>query len=797
MLKGDYGMKANFWKIRAGAAASVCLCLFLAGCQTQPQSETYTAAETEFAAPPIVLLGEGAPVYTIIRAEEASDTIADTAIQLRRILDQYGMKPKILTDFEKNPVSEYEIVLGDTARTCEALEDADLGAQGYYIVAEGQRIFLGGATEEGVQMAMEQFLSEFFGYDEKKKVEIPASLSVPGDYREIVHAASELRSLTVEKTDIASFVIAANKEFPKSISCVQNLLAAKPGVKLKTADTVTGPSVRFEKSSAAKASVSVENGDIVIRAADDETARRAFTLFFNENIRGESGDGVTLPAGVYVEEDVTAFILYSEFGAKGDGKTDDMNAIRAAHAYANQAGVTVRADTGAVYRIGAFSTGAEIRTDTDWRGARFIVDDTSLAKNQTTLSLFTVKPDKASYTVTPPASLPAQAENIGLTLPQDSIVELTDKTTPMFNRYGANGKYADEIGTHSEMMVVSADGTVDPLTANIWEYLQITSATVYPIDPEILTIRGGVFTTIATQTRKDTNSAYYRRGILVNRSNVVIDGLEHYVEDEKAGCSSYMGFLRIARCTNVTAKNCVFTGRLNGGYDISPSYACHITFENCIQSNDILDTNYWGIMACNGCIKTITLKNCSLSRVDAHTGFTNVTIENCTLGHQGVNLVGYGYCVIENTTLYGKNIIKLRPDYGSTWQGDVTIRNCTWVPQWGEKLGSEVHAVFHGDYEAFHNFGYPCYMPIHVTIENLTVRDGNYSGEYGGVYLFNDVCTEWTDDAFVQKMMTEGYPYHLPESVTVSGITTESGLPMKISPNTFMFRDVPITGLSR
>jgi hypothetical protein len=45
-------------------------------------------------------------------------------------------------------------------------------------------------------------------------------------------------------------------------------------------------------------------------------------------------------------------VRYADFGAKGDGQADDIEAIAAAHAYANQHGLPVRADDNATYYIG-------------------------------------------------------------------------------------------------------------------------------------------------------------------------------------------------------------------------------------------------------------------------------------------------------------------------------------------------------------------------------------------------------------------------------------------------------------
>ena len=71
-------------------------------------------------------------------------------------------------------------------------------------------------------------------------------------------------------------------------------------------------------------------------------------------------------------------VRYSDFGARGDGKTDDIDAIAATHAFANQHGLSVKADEGATYYIGGKNRTAVIRTDTDFGTAAFIIDDTDV-----------------------------------------------------------------------------------------------------------------------------------------------------------------------------------------------------------------------------------------------------------------------------------------------------------------------------------------------------------------------------------------------------------------------------------
>ena len=72
------------------------------------------------------------------------------------------------------------------------------------------------------------------------------------------------------------------------------------------------------------------------------------------------------------------FVRYSDFGAKGDGKTDDIEAIAATHAFANHNGLSVKADEGATYYISGKDHTAVIMTDTDFGTAAFIIDDSDV-----------------------------------------------------------------------------------------------------------------------------------------------------------------------------------------------------------------------------------------------------------------------------------------------------------------------------------------------------------------------------------------------------------------------------------
>ena len=78
--------------------------------------------------------------------------------------------------------------------------------------------------------------------------------------------------------------------------------------------------------------------------------------------------------------DNKSFVTYEQFGALGDCVTNDFAAIKATHDYANENGLTVKATEGKTYYISDTRIDGEvqsviIKTDVDWRGASFIIDD--------------------------------------------------------------------------------------------------------------------------------------------------------------------------------------------------------------------------------------------------------------------------------------------------------------------------------------------------------------------------------------------------------------------------------------
>lgn len=482
-------------------------------------------------------------------------------------------------------------------------------------------------------------------------------------------------------------------------------------------------------------------------------------------------------------------VRYSDFGAQGNGKTDDIDAIAATHAFANLHGLSVRADDDATYYIGGKERTAVIQTHTDFGTAVFIIDDTNVQNHRA--SVFIVSSSMQPFKPDGIYSLKKNQEKIDASFPGTCLITVTNANIRRYIRFGLNQNNGSP---QTDIFVVDKNGNVDMNSPIIWDFGQITEITALPMDEDTLKVTGGRFTTIANKA--ESKYTYYSRNIAIRRSNTLVDGLEHRVKGEKDHGAPYGGFINISDCANVTVQNTFLTGHKTyrtigsagkpvsmGSYDILVNRALNVSFIECSQTNDINDRTYWGIMGSNYS-KNLLFDKCTFSRFDAHMGVANATIRNSTLGHMGINAIGTGTFTVENSTIRGRSLINLRSDYGSTWQGLFFIRNCVFVPAGGRETNS---TVINGFNSGQHDFGYTCYMPEWIIIDSLFIDDSNHPENYQGPAIFANFNPEMTDDSYKEE-----HPYVLTREVILRNVTTASGMPLRVSNNPFMFRNVKV-----
>lgn len=483
------------------------------------------------------------------------------------------------------------------------------------------------------------------------------------------------------------------------------------------------------------------------------------------------------------------FVRYGDMGAIGNGISDDMIFIVATHALANRYGLDVKANDGAQYFIGGKEMTATIETNTDFGNASFIIDDKELENRL--LSVFEVKSQLKPIAIDAIKSLRKGQEKIDISLREDCLVAVSDANVRRYIRYGLN---QNKGRAQTDIFILDKKGNVDRSSPIIWDFDNITEINAIPIDQEKLTISGGRFVTLANQA--PSKYTYYSRNISIKRSNVTVTNLKHFIEGEGEQGAPYRGFISISDCSNVLVKDCILTGHKTyrtigaagkpvsmGSYDISVTRSINVSFVNCRQTNDINDNRYWGLFASNYS-KNISFDHCVFSRFDAHMGVYNATIRNSTLGYMGINAIGFGKFHLENSTVRGRSLINLRSDYGSTWEGTFTIRNCVFVPS---QRKSTTVSLFSGSNSGLHDFGYTCYMPKNIVIDRLHIDDSNQNEDYKTIAIFSDFNPKMIDKSFQEQ-----YPYVKTEKVILKNISISSEKQLVVSKNPYMFREVII-----
>ena len=474
------------------------------------------------------------------------------------------------------------------------------------------------------------------------------------------------------------------------------------------------------------------------------------------------------------------YVTYEAFGAVGDGVADDLPAICKAHAHANEHKKPVRSKPGATYHLGGRKMTAIIATDTDWGNSCFIIDDSGKVEDHK-CSLFevvsTLKPVDVRI-----ERLEKDQKRLDVKPPVDCLVYVQNRERKVFIRRGLN----QNKGTaQQEVFILRKDGSIEG-TIN-WDYDKITQVKAWPIDPVKLTLHGGIFTNIANRMRQEVGYNYWSRNISIRRSNTLVDGITMRVTGETDVGHPYGGFLNIGSCADITLRNCSIDARKTyktigaagkpvsmGSYGYSAGNVVNFRMINC-RMNDINDGRRWGVIGSNF-MKNILLEECVLSRMDVHQGVSgDYIIRRSTLGHAGLNAIGRGRLIVEDSTLYGRSLITFRSDYGSTWEGEVVIRNSRWIPCAGGKTPAR-NVIFSMHNDGRHDFGYPCYMPREITIDGLVIDDSRHPEKYQGVVFF--------DDPIGGTRENRPFAYvNLPEILRVRNLKTASGLPPRVSSN--------------
>ena len=738
----------------------------------------------------LFLVKDGVVNFTFVYSRSDSK-IKKEADKLAALFDAQGMEFKTALATDSKAVTDCEILVGSDVKYRDeyVFDEHTVGTKGYAITVKGNKVVINGGSADTIYDALMIFLEQYLGITESSTPDLK-NLSVDRSLNVIKKQTYRITSLTLGEKPISDFAIVVDitdTDARQAANVLQESFYKYVGAWLDVYDVSEAESVE----NAIKVKVVDDAGDKGYRVSLDENGDLAVECAFKKSIKAGTerfaiellvrGNGNIMIDSKYTYTTEVSKIYYSDYGAVGDGVTDDFDAIKKAHDYANAEGYTVVAEDGATYHMGAHKESIIIKTNVIWTGAKFILDDSKIEPNTTEskMNIFQVLPSNPSQNITTITSLSKGQTNIGVTFDQPMLVFLRDKENDdrrVYIRYGGN---ANSGSLRQEIILVDKDGNVDPSTPILFDYPEIGAAVAYPAGEKPITIKGGTFFTIANQAPRAYT--YYNRGIEIRRSNTTLTRITHYVQGEGDSGAPYSGFVVTNHANNVLFDSMVFTGHRTyrlatdasnsmGTYEIGGANSNAITWRNCTQTNDINDSSCWGVMGTNFC-KNLKYDGCKLSRFDAHAGMHNTTIINSELGHQKINAIGSGYLRIENCTINGNNVVILRSDYGSTWDGDVIIRNV-------HLKNTQGGATVFGATWYNHYFGYTCYFPHNITIDNLTLEMP------GTIYLFPALR------ASIDKPTIDGSPNNnpvvLPQSVTIENMNST----VIVSSNSELFSSV-------
>lgn len=470
-------------------------------------------------------------------------------------------------------------------------------------------------------------------------------------------------------------------------------------------------------------------------------------------------------------------VSYEQFGAVGDGQTDDYAAIKATHDYANEHNLKVYGMPEKTYYVKDFSYAIQIKTDVDWRGCSFVIDDTGTPSKAALFEVIYNNPKiDLSDTI---ETLAKDQVATNITNYGNLIVKFVNSNKKDFIR---TGSAADSGSDRTEYTRIDNNGYI--LDGIYFPFTAITKIEAFQIDEYTITIKNAKFETIANNVSSDQ---YYNRGINVTRSNVIFKNISHTISNETDTISPYNGFFYLSFCHNVVLKDCYLSGHKTttyegtsiGSYDINTLGCLNCTLNRVVQINSIFDSNLWSIHGSNYC-KNLTFDSCRLSKIDAHRGIKDLTVKNCKVGVHRIGFCGWGKALIEDTIVYSWTFAYLRDDYGSWFDGDIEIKNCAMHHRID---GSETFVIFDvNDTDISHDYGYVPYMP-NLKVNGFKVYNSNSSANIYIYKLPNETNKESIDYSISYDDNTV-YPHVMKQYVSANNIQSVNGLYRNI----FVFR---------
>lgn len=416
------------------------------------------------------------------------------------------------------------------------------------------------------------------------------------------------------------------------------------------------------------------------------------------------------------------FVTYEMFGAKLDGVTDDTEAIKACHDYANSNNYKVVQNSGTIF----ITDKVVVKTSTDLSGCKLILNH-SLQNGKT---LYSIESDNPEITIT------------------DYVQSEFTKGSAIFPSLKNYKNYYITIDS-DQLACVRFDGAnqsntykKDSLVLNTRDGLS-TVPLIHDLTTGVLTVKGRKLDTKPLIFKglniewNFQNLNYRCTAVDIRRSNVKFKDINFHVTndiDYNDTTVSMATVFSIQYCSNITMDNVVSENAREG-----TSGSAYIFYVERVVNLNVNNTNLlngWHAFGTNG-VKNWNVRDSIVNGLDVHFGAGDIYCDNVKfLGNWGF-LLGYGdgkviidNCVSEVRAVDTKamnSLVWLQNSYGYSYEGEIIIRNHTIVnPNWGFFLVRREGAA--NDYKISNDIKLPDLYVDKVFIRNQIVGGNRIEG---------------------------------------------------------------------